>query len=194
MRTLVIGLTTALAVVIGWSIVMATDKPPRQLGPEWKKDGTLMRRKMEIPLARQASGRPEWTIYTVEMENNTVQITENDTNGGVGVSSAPIKDLSAEYMSVASRMNEEGKVREFTLHLKDNVYFDLDGDGMIDAFYDKRGKDCTPMVIFEGRFVQVEDFKSSFAASKGEKVTMWGIGRTVQYVFDKGVWNEVPVK
>ena len=86
-------------------------------------------------------------------------------------------------------LDEKGKVRETTIKLSKNIYFDLDGDGVIDAFYDKRDKDGTPIVIFKGRLVPVEDFKSGFRTARNAKPTMWGIGRKEQYVFDKGVWN-----
>ena len=66
---------------------------------------------------------------------------------------------------------------------------------MIDALYDRRGESGRPMVIFEGRFVQVENSKSIFGGTpKGQKPTVWGRGRKVEYVFSKGVWNKVPVK
>ncbi len=80
--------------------------------------------------------------------------------------------------------------RETTIQLSKNIYFDLDGDGVINAFYDNPGKNRTPMVIFEGRLIQVEDFKSGFHTARNAKPTMWGIGRNEQDVFDKGVWNK----
>jgi len=68
-------------------------------------------------------------------------------------------------------------------------YFDLDGDGMVDALYDSRAGKRIPRVPFEGRFVRVENFITGFSTKK-----MWGIGRKVQYIFEGSAWVEVPVK
>ena len=101
----------------------------------------------------------------------------------------PPRKLSKAFVDADIVLDEKGKVRETTIKLSKNIYFDLDGDGVIDAFYDKRDKDGTPIVIFKGRLVPVEDFKSGFRTARNAKPTMWGIGRKEQYVFDKGVWN-----
>ncbi len=196
MKAVAIFLTTAIAVIAtGWGLGDAADKPAYKFGPEWKlnKDGDIYYKKMEIPVGRRNNGA-EWAWYTVEMEKNTVQITEYDDNRGVTISAAPKGDLGAQYGELQVHKDDKGKAREITIRLSKNNYFDLDGDGVIDAFYDNTKSDGVPMVIFEGRFVQVENFKSGFSVAKGQKPKMWGIGRKVQYVFDKGVWNEVPVK
>lgn len=195
MKAVAIFLTTAIAVIAtGWGID-AADKPAYKFGPEWtlNKEKDIYYKKMEIPVGRRNNGA-EWAWYTVEMEKNTVQIRESDNNAGVTVSAAPKGDLGAQYGELQVYKDDKGKVRETTITLSKNIYFDLDGDGVIDALYDKTKSDGVPMVIFEGRFVRVEDSKSGFRTAKGEKPKKWGIGRKVQYVFDKGVWNEVPLK
>ena len=198
-------IATALS-AFGWSLGLAignppdklgprvkAEKPPKVLGPEWKKEGTLLTRTMEIPLGRQANGTPGWTWYTVDMENNTAEITERDDKRGVEISSSPRGKLGAKYMSVDAPMDEEGNIKEFKVVLKEVLYFDLDGDGMIDAMVDNRGNSSVPMVLFENQFVRVEDSKLGFGGvPKGETASKWGIGRKVQYRFVGNAWVAVP--
>ena len=106
------------------------------------------------------------------------------------VRASPRGDLGKTFVDANILLDDKGNPESTTISLGKNSYFDLDGDGVIDALYDKQGQDGVPKVIFEGRFVQVEDFKTGFDAAKGQKPTMWGLGRKVQYVFDKGVWNQ----
>ena len=192
MKALAIASITAIALIlVGRGLGDAAEKPPRKFGPEWtpNKEGDTYYKKIEIPVGRHANNLPEWNWYTVAMDNNTVQITESDDNLGVSMSASPKGDLSKAFVDADIVLDEKGKVRETTIKLSKNIYFDLDGDGVIDAFYDKRDKDGTPIVIFKGRLVPVEDFKSGFRTARNAKPTMWGIGRKEQYVFDKGVWN-----
>ena len=192
MNTVAIFLTSAIAVIAtGWGIGDAADKPAYKFGREWtlNKDGDIYYKKIEIPVGRRSNGA-EWAWYTVEMEKNTVQITEYDANRGVTVRASPRGDLGKTFVDANILLDDKGNPESTTISLGKNSYFDLDGDGVIDALYDKQGRDLVPKVIFEGRFVQVEDFKTGFGAAKGQKPTMWGLGRKVQYVFDNGVWNQ----
>ena len=180
MRTLMIGLAATLVAVICWSILVAADKPPRKFGPEWTKnqDGTMHSRKLEIEVKRQTNHGNANTFYNLPTENYSVRVDEHDDKLGLGAHFALKGDNSTEFMSIDARTDQKGKVEEFNVVLKSVLYFDLDGDGMVDALCDNRGKHSIPMVIFEGQFIQVEPFTTGFATRK-----MWGLGRKVQYVF-----------
>lgn len=198
-------IATALS-AFGWSLGLAignppdklgprvkAEKPPKVLGPEWKKEGTLLTRTMEIPLGRQANGTPGWTWYTVDMENNTAEITERDDKRGVEISSSPRGKLGAKYMSITARMDEKGNIEEFSVGLKKVGYIDLDGDGMIDAMVDNRDGKRIRMVLCEGQFMQIADSKDGFGGvPKGEITRAWGIGRKVLYLFEGSKWVAFP--
>ena len=176
---------------------MAIDESPRKFGPEWTKDksGDFYTRKQDTEVLRRTDVDFKSTGYTLATEYDKVRISERDGNRGISVAVVPGKEIAPRHMSMEARKDEDGNVDQFKVDLKDVKYFDLDGDGMIDAIYDNRGENGRPMIIFDGRFVQVEDNKSGFGGTpKGETPRKWGRGRKVEYVFSKGVWNKVPVK
>ncbi len=121
------------------------------------------------------------SAYTVPLAKDTVGIVETDDNRGFEVRGHP-------HGSFGVVKDEKGKVTELSARLRDNIYFDLDADGMIDALYDNRGGKQIPLIVFEGRFVEVEDHKAVFRRAPNEKLRVWGLERKVQYVFDKGSW------
>ena len=182
MKALALVVTAASLIAIGWSVTMANDNPPRKFGPEWTKDksGDFYTRKQEANVLRRTDVNFKSTGYTLSTEFNKVRISEHDGNRAISVAVVHGKDLGPSYMSVEARKDEDGEVDQFQVDLKDIRYFDLDGDGMIDALYDRRGESGRPMVIFEGRFVQVENSKSIFGGTpKGQKPTVLGRGRKV---------------
>lgn len=193
MRTLVIGLTATLVAVICWSFGLTADEPTKKFGPEWTKDasGKSYTRKQVVEVSHPTDLQRPYTWYTLPSESHNVTIKELDEKGDITIDVVQGKEKS-KYMRLEARMNDEGEVREFTVNFKRNYYLDLDGDGMIDCFYDMRDNKTKPMVIFEGQHIQVEDFICGFSVSKGEKVKMWGIGRKVQYVFEGSAWVAVP--
>ena len=196
MKALALVVTAASLIAIGWSVTMANDKPPRKFGPEWTKDksGDFYTRKQEANVLRRTDVNFKSTGYTLATEFDKVRVFERDENRGISVAVVQGDEKVPRYMSVEARKDEDGEVDQFEVHLKDVLYFDLDGDGMIDAFYDNRGDKGRPMIIVDGRFVQVEDSKGFGGTPKGQKPREWGRGRKAEYVFAKGVWNKVPVK
>jgi hypothetical protein len=179
MKWVVVCSTCAAALVIGWNITLATPDVPRKFGPEWTKEGDKYHRKLEITVIHHAGGN--LSAYTVPLERETVGIVETDDNRGFEVRSHP-------HGAFGVVKDEKGKVTELSAYLRDNIYFDLDADGMIDALCDKRGGKQTPLIVFEGRFVEVEDNKAVFRPAPDEKLRVWGLGRKVRYVFDRGSW------
>lgn len=173
---------------------MAADEPTKKFGPEWTKDasGKSYKRNQVIVVSHPTDLQRPCTWYTLPSESHRVTIEERDEKGDIKIDVVKGKEKS-KYMSLEARMDDEGKVRQFTVNFKRTVYFDLDGDGMIDAFYDNRGKNGIPMVIFEGRHIQVEDQISLFGHEpEGQTATAWGIGRKVQYRFEGSKWVAVP--
>ena len=196
MKALALVVTAASLIAIGWSVTMANDKPPRKFGPEWTKDksGDFYTRKHDANVLRRTDVNFKSTDYTLATEHDEVRISERDGNRGISVAVVPGKEIAPRHMSVEARKDEDGKVDQFKVDLNDVKYFDLDGDGMIDAFYDNRGDKGRPMIIVDGRFVQVEDSRGFGGTPKGQKPEKWGIGRKVKYIFEGSAWVEVPQK
>lgn len=179
MKDFILFSICAVALVIGWNNTPAASDAPRKFGPEWTKEGDRYLRKLEITVIHNAGGN--LSAYSVPLEKDAVGILETDDNRGFEVRSHP-------HGAFGVVKDQKGKVTELSAQLRDSLYFDLDADGMIDALCDKRGGKQTPLIVFEGRFVEVEDNKALFRAAPNEKLRVWGLGRKVEYVFDGGRW------
>ena len=197
MKRLITYLLCAATLFLGWNAMMATsDHPQKKLGPEWTKDKDnelLYRRKMVIEVSRLDNGR-ESTGYTIPMEHHTVTISEADENRGVSVKvlqrgrNSPREDSLHGELEV--RKDVKGKVYKMRVELRDNIYFDLDGDGMIDAFIDKRKGNGVAKIVYEGRFVEVEQNKTTFGGDPPNvKPEVWGIGHGIKFIFENGAWK-----
>lgn len=191
MKRLTAYLLCASVLFLGWNAIMATpEPPPKKFGPEWTKDkddDQLYRHKMEIDVIR----RTTWdnTGYTIPLENHKIHISETDENRGVNVHIIAPKGENNWDIELEIRENVKGKVSEITLYTQRVINYDLDGDGMIDAYYDKRGGKDKAMIVFEERFVEVEIFKSIFGHEPNKYPEVWGVGRKVRYIFDGGIWK-----
>jgi hypothetical protein len=194
MRTLMIGLVAMLVAVVCWSLGLAADEPTKKFGPEWTKDvgGKSYTRKQIVDVSRQTNIKHPYTSYTLPAESNTMYVQERDEKGDIEIGVVQGKDKST-YMSIEARMNDEGKARTFMVNFKRNLYFDLDGDGMIDAMVDNRDGKRIRMVLCEGQFVQIADSKDGFGGvPKGQITRAWGIGRKVLYQFEGSKWVAFP--
>jgi hypothetical protein len=180
MKRFVVCFMCVAVVIIGWNMTRATPDAPRKFGPEWTKNGDQYRRKMEITVVHGAGGN--LSAYSVPLERDTVGIVETDDNRGFELRGHP-------HGSFGVVKDEKGKVTELSTQMRDNIYFDLDADGMIDALFDNRGGKQTALIVFGGRFVEVEVNKAGFRHAPNEKLRVWGLGRHVEYVFDKGSWH-----
>ena len=78
--------------------------------------------------------------------------------------------------------DEKGRVSEYTVFLGQMVYFDLNGDGVLDAKYDRKANQ--PMIFINGGYVPVEDNVDGFRSR-----AKWGVGRKTRYVFEGDAWK-----
>jgi hypothetical protein len=184
MKTRILSLLTAVA-VSWWAAVLVAGDQPRKFGPEWTRRGDMYYRTIEVKVSHSPGGNVSG--YQVPLENDVVWVHEIDDNRGFTL-------LHERYGEFKVFKDEQGKVQELSAKLKDNVYFDLDGDGMIDALYDKRGGKRVPMILFEGRLVEVEDSRIGFGIIPNLEKSMWGVGREVWYLFEDGTWKAIDPK
>jgi hypothetical protein len=174
--------------------VGAADEKRRAFGPEWKKVdpqsdlgkfGYEYERAVNVTI-RHTYGNVAGFELPLECGDRAAG-HELDDNAGATVE---IRSRESEtYGGFAVSKDPKGKPESYTLSAGPNRYFDLDADGMIDAMYDNRDKRGVPMILFEGRFVPVEDQRSLFRRAPGETLKVWGVGRNEAYEFTKGRWN-----
>ncbi|HEY8503557.1 MAG TPA: hypothetical protein VIL46_03175, partial [Gemmataceae bacterium] len=150
-------------------------------GREKGKDG--YQRKVEIVWWHSAGGNVNG--YTVPLENSDpVNISQSDGSKGFEVGIWP------SHYSLRVRKDEKGKVCHVHVGLGHVGYDDIDADGMIDGLYDGRGGGrLGPRILFEGRFVKVEDSRTVFNFAPNHTPWKWGVGREVRYVFQEGAWK-----
>ncbi len=145
----------------------------RQFGREWTKVGDEYHRTVEVKVKHSAGGNV--SNYKLPLENGEVFVREVDDGRGFTVGSHPY----GEFQVVK---DDKGRVTEYSVVLGNSRYFDLNGDGSIDAMY--TGDPRIPMIVFEGRTVRVEDSKTGFGTRR-----VWAEGRGAEYLFEDGRWR-----
>jgi hypothetical protein len=187
-------LVVALA---GCLTLSAADEKRRAFGPEWKKiDPKSDLGKFGCEYERPVTVAVRHTYgnvagFEVPLEcGDVVGAHEIDADAG---SAVRVRARDGQtYGEFEVSKGPKGKAESFTVTVGPNRYFDLDADGQFDAMYDNRSQFARkPMILFDGRFVPVEDQKSLFRAARGETIQVWGVGRTEQYEFAKGRWSRV---
>ncbi|HZS08838.1 MAG TPA: hypothetical protein VFD58_28640 [Blastocatellia bacterium] len=144
----------------------------RQFGPEWVRVGDEYHRKVEVKAVHSAAGNT--SNYTLPLEQGEVFVREVDHNCGFSIG-------SQTYGSFELKKGEDGRVTEYAVDPGGTKYFDLNGDGIIDAKYDKGRK---PMVFFNGSYVPVEDSLDAFASRE-----KWAAGRGRKFIFVGDRWK-----
>jgi hypothetical protein len=150
----------------------------RDFGPEWNKitfansNYVEYQRKMEVTGSHAGIGNV--TDYPIQLENHNLTIVEKDDNLGLNIH---IRQYG-EY-SLAKDLN--GKPESFTIGLGAIRYFDLNGDGYIDARYD--GVKELSEIFYQGQYVSVQTSKNGF---RNRQKT--SLDNKIEYVFSGGQW------
>lgn len=96
----------------------------------------------------------EASRYELELENDTIYISDLDKNRGVILLRRPhVASRSDDQLNI--RNNKDGSVAEYTVVLGDVRYYDINGDGFIDWMEDRRPRVRRVWILFEGTFVEV---------------------------------------
>jgi hypothetical protein len=177
MRTIIVALATITLGTAGGALAQ------RKFGPEWTRvktpHGEMLHRTVEATVSHSPGGNVSG--YRLSLEKGEVTVHQNDEHTSTSVRLHDGAELDVKY-------DPTGKPREHRVILGNAVFFDLDGNGTIDACYQPPpgGGECRPSIIFEGRFVEVEDNKNAFDGRR-----KWGVGRKEEYVFEGGTWKKV---
>lgn len=156
----------------------ATQSIAKEFGPEWNKvtfpnsNYIEYQRKLEITATHAGIGNV--TNYPVSLENHNLNIFELDDNLGLNIHIRQFGEFSLAK-------DLQGKPESFTIGLGAIRYFDLNGDGYIDARYDGI-KDISEIFI-QGGYMPVKSSKDGFKTG----IRMSVDGKT-EYVFSAGQW------
>jgi hypothetical protein len=172
MKLMFILLTTIIA--SQWFTAAAA----RDYGPEWNKvtfpNSNYVEYQRKLDVTATHAGIGNVTNYPVSLENHSLNIFELDDNLGLNIH-------IRQYGEFSLAKDLQGKPESFTIGLGAIRYFDLDGDGYIDARYD--GKKEISEIFLDGRYVPVKSSKDGFKTR-----TRLSTDGKIQYVFSGGQW------
>jgi hypothetical protein len=87
---------------------------------------------------------------------------------------------SSRYGELEVTKDDSRRVAEYKVRLGEIVYFDLNGDGLLDAL---AGKQQPPMILVQNCFIEVNDSKGQFPRTKRAVET------GIEYVFEGDRWR-----
>lgn len=151
----------------------------REYGPEWKKvtfansNYVEYQRKLEISATHAGIGNA--TNYPIELENHSLNVFELDDNLGVNIH-------IRQYGEFSMAKDLQGNPESFTVALGPVRYFDLNGDGYIDARYD--GNKELSEIFFEGKYLGVKTSREGVKSS-----TRVSLDGKTEYIFSAGQWR-----
>ncbi len=158
--------------------VWATQVGARDYGPEWNKltfpnsNYVEYQRKLEVTATHAGIGNV--TNYPIALENHSLNVFELDDNLGLNIHIRQFGEFSLAK-------DLQGNPESFTVALGAIRYFDLNGDGYIDARYD--GTKEISEIFLDGRYVPVQSSKDGFKT----RTRMSADGK-IEYVFSEGRW------
>jgi hypothetical protein len=150
----------------------------REYGPEWNKvtfpNSNYVEYQRQLDVTATHAGIGNVTNYAIPLENHNLNIFELDDNLGVNIH-------IRQYGEFSLAKDLQGKPESFTIGLGAIRYFDLNGDGYIDARYD--GIKEVSEIFFQGQYLPVQGSKDGFKT----RIRTSGDGKT-EYVFSGGQW------
>jgi hypothetical protein len=155
-----------------------SDAMARDYGPEWNKvtfpNSNYVEYQRNVQISATHAGIGNVTNYPVDLEHHSLNIFELDDNLGVNIH-------IRQYGEFSMAKDLQGNPESFTVALGAVRYFDLNGDGYIDARYD--GHKELSEIFIEGKYLPVKSSKEGVKSSTRTSLD----GKTV-YVFSGGKW------
>jgi hypothetical protein len=155
-----------------------TQSMAREYGPEWNKvtfpNSNYVEYQRKLDVTATHAGIGNVTNYTIPLENHSLNVFELDDNLGINIH-------IRQYGEFSLAKDLQGKPESFTIGLGAIRYFDLNGDGYIDARYD--GTKEISEIFLNGQYVPVKSSKDGFKT----RTRMSADGK-IQYVFSGGQW------
>lgn len=180
---------------------------PLALGPEWIKITTVSESSAGPPIPPSGQKvtryiRPGAIVsYRRDNDKTTRHTLLLDQGGGVDVyerddkSAITIeligKKLNDVQIRLVRRVNEKGRPIRHELSFGPVTYFDLNGDGAIDCWIDRRNGNPKSVILVEDHVVSVEVSKRAFHQTAGASPTVWSDGHKEQYQFKDDRWSRV---
>lgn len=168
-------------IVFTFACTLTTNSVARDFGPEWTKktfeNSNYVEYQRTLEITATHSGMGNVTNYPIALENNNLAVFEVDDNLGLNIHVRGLAELS-----IGKDM--QGQAESFTIGIGAVRYFDLNGDGYLDARYD--GNTEASEIFYEGQYVAVKRTKDGFKLRKKSSAD----GKT-NYVFAEGKWQAV---
>lgn len=171
-----------LAFIIGISCVtLWTNVNSREFGDDWSKltfpNSNYVEYQKKIEITATHAGIGNTTNYPLQLENANLLIFERDDNLGMGIH-------IREFGEFSVNSTPDGSAASYTIGLGPIRYFDLNGDGYIDARYD--GLKEVSEIMFENRYVSVKTNKKG-----NQSLTRESLDGKNKFYFEKGQWQSV---
>lgn len=150
----------------------------RDFGPEWKKitfeNSNYVEYQRHVEINATHAGIGNVTNYPLQLESHNLSIFELDENLGLNIHIRQFGEFSLAK-------DLQGNPESFTIALGSIRYFDLNGDGYIDARYD--GNKESSEIFYQDKILAVKSSKDGLKAR--QRVSLDG---NTQYVFSEGKW------
>lgn len=164
---------------------------PRVLGPEWIRVKTIH----PYDGSEQTSHRRPGAIVSYRKNNDdtTRHTLMLDQGGGIDAyerddkSAITVeligKKLGEKLFCFSRQQTEKGKATRHEFRFGPVTYFDLDGDGMIDCWIDRRNNKCETSILFERQVVKIDDSKGTLFEKPKGAYNVRSEGHKVEYEF-----------
>lgn len=164
---------------------------PRKVGPEWTPGSFPNSLERGISAKAERHGASNGTNYYMEtLAKRRVVASETDDgrqyevsigrNSGANGPAPRGRGDTDPFVEV--REDAQGNAVEYRMRIGKFVYYDLNGDGMVDGLYD--GDTKTFRILHEGRFVDVGNSRVGFDLRRASSPD-----RKILYVFENGSWR-----
>lgn len=180
---------TCLLAFLGLFLLGSSDKKPveKKLGPEWTLDqnGWYQR-----PIQAKAYALSDSIRYSmVTQGKKMVDVSESDDGRSYSVGieadtdplvSGPVMRMGRPVFQV--KVDERGRIVEYTVTLGDVTYYDFNGDGIIDGIVGRN----TTRIVYQDRWVVVRNDRRGGLSHLNRATS--DDGKTI-YEFENGAWK-----
>jgi hypothetical protein len=163
-------------------VAVATAADPPKLGPEWTYDEKMKHYKKMMPIkVVRSSAAGSGQNYYLDLQHDKVLIY--DETGDNSYTSLRVNDT----VSVEIEKNRKGGPAQTSFEANKCRYVDLNGDGVWDGWYDKRGDARKVFIWRDNAWIPVCDSKAGFTEPR------LSLDRKTEYTWDGKEWKSRPV-
>jgi hypothetical protein len=167
---------TSAALIISALLALLQASEAREFGPEWTKvandeERAVHHKRLEVPVVHFGGNVAN---YDVKLESDRLQIVEIDDNQGYWVE-------NLQYGRFEVHKKADRTAAWYCIRFIGVQYYDLNGDGVLDAMVDWRQQHMRAFILVDDRFIEVDE--NVLPETRAAKA------RNVRYVFEDGKWR-----